>query len=398
MMKNQKVRAAFVFLLCFLLQGGTLGILSNCRGIFNGPVCAELGFPLGRFTSYSVFYGIAVCAGIPLAARWVYRKNLRLTLTAAAVAVAGAEYAMSGFTAVWQWYLAAAVQGVCYAFLVVLTVPMLIGNWFAGSKGTFLGLSSISAGLIGAVMNSAGGGIIARYGWRAGYRFLGGALFVLLVPACLLFSWRSPEGEAANTPPPTRSQRLWRQPGFYLISLFAWILCCTVGYNQMLADIAAGFGYDGTQAAGYVSVALVGTILFKVLIGRLIDRRGIRTACWCAVTAIGAGFVLLRLGANAAALWAGSLLMGMPMAVSVVLVQAMARGIYGERAFSGVYPAISVSINLATNFGFSIIGWIVSVGGSATAAIDAGLMATAAAAALAALLFSGQKKEETSCE
>ena len=37
--------------MCFLIQGGLLGIISNCRGIFYDPVCAELGIKLGKLTT-----------------------------------------------------------------------------------------------------------------------------------------------------------------------------------------------------------------------------------------------------------------------------------------------------------------------------------------------------------
>lgn len=90
--------------MCFLIQGGLLGIISNCRGIFYDPVCAELGIKLGKLTTYSVFYGLAVCITIPFASRAVKKWNLRWTLTGFALLTAAAQFAMAYFHNVYEWY------------------------------------------------------------------------------------------------------------------------------------------------------------------------------------------------------------------------------------------------------------------------------------------------------
>ena len=48
-------RAWWMLIGCCLLQGGSLGIIHNCRGIFYDPVIEDLGFGMGAF-SFSILF------------------------------------------------------------------------------------------------------------------------------------------------------------------------------------------------------------------------------------------------------------------------------------------------------------------------------------------------------
>ena len=73
---------------CCCIQGSVLGLLVNCRGLFFEPVCADLGFNIGGFTAYGLFYGLACVIAIPTAAKVLERYDLRVTLTLSSVFMA----------------------------------------------------------------------------------------------------------------------------------------------------------------------------------------------------------------------------------------------------------------------------------------------------------------------
>lgn len=58
-------RAWWMLIGCCLLQGGSLGIVHNCRGIFYAPVIEDLGFGMGAFTFYVLFFGVCSCIVLP---------------------------------------------------------------------------------------------------------------------------------------------------------------------------------------------------------------------------------------------------------------------------------------------------------------------------------------------
>lgn len=389
--------------MCFLIQGGLLGIISNCRGIFYDPVCAELGIKLGKLTTYSVFYGLAVCAAIPFASRAVKTWNLRWTLTAFALLTSAAQFAMSYFHSVYQWYIAAAVQGVCYAFLFVQTVPMLVNRWFSEQSGFFLGIACSASGIVGALMNPLAQSFMAAYGWRATYRMLGIALFVLLVPACALFAVRRPEDAGAQPyhrrKVPKRSAHMpvfqdfsAKNGVFALLLVFACAICITTGYNQMLFGVGQTFDHPKELLGTFVSVSMVGTIVCKLLVGWLNDRFGMQAACYAAVGTIGAGLVCLFFGQSVVRMYIGAFCMGMPMAVTVVAMPNLVRSVFGNEAFEQRYRTVSVIVNLVSNFSFTVLGWLVSIFDSYKVMLAFGIGASALSALLAAALFAVRKR------
>ncbi len=402
-MSRKRYYPYLIFLLCFLIQGGILGIISNCRGLFYTPVCEELGIGLGTFTAYSTFYGIALCASIPLATKLVRQGNLRVVLTAGSVAIAATQYAMSWFNAPWQWYLAAAVQGICHAVLFIQTVPMLIHNWFADRKGLFLGLACSASGLVGAVMNRATERYMALHGWRASYRMLGLVLFLLLVPACAAFSVRRPEDVGARpygadrVRAPTKAvqkdfQNFKRKHMvFGALAGYACLICLTVGYNQILFLLGLTFNHSSEQASSFVSLAMIGTIVFKVSVGWLNDRFGAAAACYLSGFGIAAGLLLLMMGQTTSFMLAGSLLMGMPMAVSIVVMPNLVRSVFGEQEFESRYKLLSILVNLSSNFSYSLIGWMISVT-SYQDTLAVGALVTAVALLLSAIAFAIRKR------
>ncbi len=401
-MKQKKGYPFLVLAMCFLIQGGLLGIISNCRGIFYAPVCEELGIKLGKLTTYSVFYGLAVCAAIPFASRAVKKWNLRWTLTGFALLAAAAQFAMAYFHSVYEWYIAAALQGVSHAFLFVQTVPMLINNWFSGQSGFFLGIACSASGIVGALMNPLAQSFMESFGWRATYRMLGIALFVMLVPACALFSVRRPEDVGAQ-PYRGRVQRRHattaafrdfsgKRTVFALLLVFACAICSTTGYNQMLFGVGLTFDHPQKILGTFVSASMIGTIACKLLVGWLNDRCGMQTACYAAVGTIGCGLICLFFGQSVLRMYIGSFCMGMPMAVTVVAMPNLVRSIFGNAAFEKRYRTVSVVVNLVSNFSFTVLGWIVSIFDSYRVMLAFGIGSAALSALLATALFAVRKR------
>ena len=402
-MKHKKIYPFLILTMCFLIQGGLLGIISNCRGIFYDPICSELGIKLGKLTTYSAFYGLAVCVSIPFASHAVKKWNLRWTLAVFAVLTSSAQYAMAYFHHVYEWYIAATIQGISYAFLFVQTVPMLISNWFPTQSGFFLGIACSASGIVGALMNPLAQSFMAVYGWRATYRMLGLALFILLVPACAFFSIRKPEDIGAE--PYYRKRKSKRgatipvfhdfskkRAVFALLLAFSCAICMTTGYNQMLFGVGLTFDHPQKILGTFVSVSMVGTIVCKLLVGWLNDRYGMQAACYTAVGTIGVGLVCLFFGQSVARMYIGSFCMGMPMAVTVVAMPNLVRSVFGREAFEKRYRTVSVVVNLVSNFSFTLLGWIVSFFGSYRVMLLFGIGVVALSVLLAAVLFSVRKR------
>ena len=111
-------RAWWMLIGCCLLQGGSLGIVHNCRGIFYAPVIEDLGFGMGAFTFYVLFFGVCSCIVLPFVGTLFRRIDSRILLGGASLVFSGTVFAMGFFRTLPAFYIAGALQGFAGAFLM----------------------------------------------------------------------------------------------------------------------------------------------------------------------------------------------------------------------------------------------------------------------------------------
>ena len=97
------------------------------------------------------------------------------------------------------------------------------------------------------------------------------------------------------------------------------------------------------------------------------------------------------MGQTTSFMLAGSLLMGMPMAVSIVVMPNLVRSVFGEQEFESRYKLLSILVNLSSNFSYSLIGWMISVT-SYQDTLAVGALVTAVALLLSAIAFAIRKR------
>ena len=135
-------RAWWMLIGCCLLQGGSLGIVHNCRGIFYAPVIEDLGFGMGAFTFYVLFFGVCSCIVLPFVGTLFRRIDSRILLGGASLVFSGTVFAMGFFRTLPAFYIAGALQGFAGAFLMFYPAPYILGNWFHKKRGLAVGLAA----------------------------------------------------------------------------------------------------------------------------------------------------------------------------------------------------------------------------------------------------------------
>jgi len=98
-------RAWWMLIGCCLLQGGSLGIVHNCRGIFYAPVIEDLGFGMGAFTFYVLFFGVCSCIVLPFVGTLFRRIDSRILLGGASLVFSGTVFAMGFFRTLPAFYI-----------------------------------------------------------------------------------------------------------------------------------------------------------------------------------------------------------------------------------------------------------------------------------------------------
>lgn len=389
---NRKFHYAYVMLAaCCLVQGGTLGVIHNCRGIFYGPICQDLGVGLGSFTFYMLFFGVFSCIMLPFAGRVFHRVNIRRLLCGASVVFAGSVMAQAAFHSLAAFYVAGAVQGLSGAYLLFYPVPVLLGNWFRKGRGAAIGFAAATSGLAGAIMSPIGAAMISAWGWRTASVAFGVISLLMAAPASLLLYLRpedrntAPYGteEAGEAQPLTGvSYETAKASAAYPVTIFlALLLAFVCGYYLQLASYGTAEGFTAAFGARMTSLCMIGNVVSKLFLGWYYDRAGIRRAMYLGLAVVAAAFAAL-LVRGAWWLCVGSLGAGFAMGMSCVMTPILVREVFGSRDYGRISSIVTIATTVGVPIATVTLGFLYDAVGSYRPGMVLGLAVTAAAMAL----------------
>ena len=355
---NKSHYAWKILAVCCMIQGGVVGTIQNSCGVFYQPVCQDLVFDLSAFTLYTSLRGLAGCLTIPVAVRLLQRLELRVLLSGAVLVFSLANFLMGTFSQIWQWYVAAIVQGIASSFLAFVTTPLLLGRWFYKKLGLAIGLSSAFSGMFGIVANPFGSWVIEIWGWRSAYFILSVVCFALVFPFTALVVRRSPqevglerfgEGEGLEKQLPHSAQgteisRVHPLVCFGLIIFLQMVSMVTMGFIQLLPAFGTSQGFTGVMAASLSSLAMAGNTTGKFILGAESDRFGIRPVSFISFSLPLVGFALLLIGDDAS--YPAAFLVGTTMPAAMVVMPILIQNVYGVLRYERAYTIANVLGNL----------------------------------------------------
>lgn len=357
--KKQRFHYAWLILAaCCMMQGAGLGLVSNCAGVFFTPVCEDLGFEMGKFTLFRTLFTVSQALTMPFVAKWFKKYDVRLIVSAAAIVMGGIHMMQGFFTELWQFYVFGIIQGCAAAFVGMIPAPILLGNWFYKSTGTAVGISAAFSGLVGMIGSSALGVLIPAYGWRASYRIIGAAVLILILPFSMFILRYKPEDKNLLPYGADESYRLKekteknavsketfadfaKQPVFY-ISLTAYA-CSIVGsyLNGFLTSCGLAAGLPMAMAAMLTTLSLMGNMTTKLFLGKCCDVFGVIKVFVISILIAAAGHMMVLIG-SPAMMMGGSLLYGITMPLSSVLMPLFCRLFWKGDTYASAYSYVSM--------------------------------------------------------
>ena len=358
--KKQKIHYAwFILAGCCILQGASLGLINNCAGVFYSPVCQDLGFEMGKFTTYRMLFSVSSALVLPLVAKSFRKLDVRLVISAAAVVFGVCNVAMGTFHELWQWYAAGTIQGIASSFLCMVPAPILLANWFHKKTGTAVGISAAFSGLMGMIGSSALGITIPALGWRASYVIVGIASMAMILPVSVFVLRYRPEdknmkaygaeeeeretegSERTGAPAGLGLAELLRQPVFY-VALFAYACSIAGSYlNMFLTSCGLASGLPMAMAAMMTTLALLGNMSSKLVLGRSSDKYGVIRTFEVSVLISEAGHFLLFLGMSGSVM-AGAFLFGITPPFSSVLLPLFCKMFWKGEEYGTAYSYVSM--------------------------------------------------------
>lgn len=322
------------------------GIIGNTSGIFVAPVMDQFGWTQTDTTMYRTIQPLVAAVCAPIAGKLMEKYNPRWILAAVSAAFGLASWASAYATELWQWNLYGVVYGVTSAFYMYLAAPVLINAWFKKSAGLAISITAATLSILAAVASPIGQELINQFGWQTARAALSIVTTVLSVVLTVAFVRKSPtvmgllpfgageQDDAANqsaAPEPdegaTVAQAI-KSPGLYLLILVACIFVMCAAFFQQIPAFAAHGALGASAGAMAVSIIMVGGVVFKLVLGALNDKIGVKYTGIIAASCGAIGILLAYIaGENVALFYAGMVVFGGGYAGLTVIAPMLARGL-----------------------------------------------------------------------
>ena len=371
---------AVVAVLCGI-SAASLGLCVNCSGIFFTPVSTALGIGRGSYAmtaTIATFLSALSSIAVP---HVVKRSNLKRCLLFGTVFSAGSTILMSAAQKLWQFYLLSAARGIGVGFLAMVMVTIIINRWFHTKNGLATSITMSFSGVCGAIGSPLFSALISSQGWRFSYFVMGIVNILLCLPALLLPFTLDPAdcglapygGETSdwkqNEPLSKGGKGSVSICTVILLMLMAFLTSGLTSFTQHLPAVSEMYGYAASVGALTLSFALIGNIIFKLVIGILADRFGASAAYLTTLFLNLAGTALLLLVHMPAVSLAAAFLFGSAYAAASVGMALQTRSHVGGERYPSVYPIVNLAGSTGAALILSVIGYIYDFCGSYIPAI-----------------------------
>lgn len=225
---------------------------------------------------------------------FINRVRLKILMTAGCGVLGAALFLYSRASAPLEIYLSHALFGLSLALVGVLPQTILISNWFRRRRGLAMGIVLTGTSLGGTIISLIARPLIQSYGWRTAMILVSALVWLLLLPAILIFvkekasdSGLSFDGDAeSENPAASENKRAPRAnnefsfaqalktPAFWILSLCAAAIFYPIFtvYQQFILHIQSpAIGADAATAGYAQSVIGLTAIGGKFLFGWLSD-------------------------------------------------------------------------------------------------------------------------------
>ncbi|ATG55899.1 MFS transporter [Brachybacterium ginsengisoli] len=364
--------AWLVFLATCVLSFVGFGLTVNTASIFWGPVQESLGVDLSTVTLMSTVSGLAGAIALGIASPLFERINLKVFLSVTVVLLALAYFASAGATSIYVLYAANLVLGVTKAVAVMLSIPILLGNWFSKHLGIVTGIAGAMTAVGGAVFSPMIGAVIEDQGWRFAYALTGIIVLVTLLPFTVFVTKLRPTGtqtpygfDPGSAPGEAAVATGVRARDAYTSLPFACFVLAGVLYQfagslvQHIPTYLHGQGFALTVASAIFSLLLLGASVGKFAMGAAIDqlRPVLAIGMFTLIAVFGwSGLYFFGTeGSLSTASFAGGIAQGINLVAVVVLV----RRVFGTLEYSKILGPILMAGSLANAAGVYVHGLLV---------------------------------------
>ena len=389
---------AMLVLMQFIYAGITLStvtlymepILAEHPGLARTAYALTITINGGANAIMSFFYG-----------NLVQKFGLKKMVAFCAIIMVAGVLLYANGTAMWMFYLGAALEGISLCFCSGATCSVIFSQWFSKNTGTLLSLTAVGSGLAGVIFSPIVQNWINTIGWK-GSMYINLAMVIATAVLLIVFLKESPEpygvkpmwndkvkiatDEGKIVPYGVTSKEAYKTPQLWIATFGVGLLALIIyGSITNLAIYSSDLGYNpGTM----LSIMYLGNIILQLPFGMIADKLGIRPCMLIyGIMAVAAAFIYSLAPAQGVFIL-GTVLLGGAFSILKATLPVLTLQVFGSRDQAKIMSPMIAVMNIGVAFGTPVLSAAYDITGTYSKMF---VLFAIVAAVLTLMLFFGLK-------
>lgn len=362
MNEKRKIHYAwYILAVCVLMNMTVHALVMQVSNLYIIPMTTDLGIKRTLLSLQSVIMSVGAIFTAPLWGKLYKKYDARIILSICTLVTGLSTIARAFMPNIWGILAVSVVKGVFFAGNTVLPNSILLTAWFKKSRGIAVSTVAIGISLGGVIFNPIVERVITNSGWRTADIVVGLIMLIVMLPLTMFVVRTSPKdkglrpygaeqaAEQAATAQPKeingmsfkearRSPILW----VFLFAVFG--MTFSIGAALQISTYLQDVGYTLEIAARVGSAYMLVGIFGRLLLGRIIDKFGVKKASVYQCVMGMLAFTCVLFAANKGALIAMIFTYGLVSGFPTIMPTLLTSKIFGNRDYGPIYGMV-VSVN-----------------------------------------------------
>jgi MFS family permease len=346
------------------LAAAAMGTSVNAMGVFYLPVSQSLGVSTGQFGVHTTLMMLTMAfTGLALP-KLLKKYSIVQLVSTGMILAASSTFLMGLSTNLYAFYALGIIKGIGIPFYSMIVIMPIVNNWITLNKGMYTSIIVSFSGLVGAFASYLFGEIIIMFGWQVGYFVAAASIIILCLPTLLFRVELTPdahnEDSAASSKPTPFNKRTLR---YFNFVVFAFLINFICGFVQYLPAYADSVGVAASIGVLMLSMAQMGNVSSKLLIGFVVDWIGSYKSTLVLIM-LGLISTLLLYTGIASVFLVSSFVFGVIYASASVSIPLLTEHYFSKEHFVVAYATINMVMNIGSALSQSVYGFLYDFFGS----------------------------------